>query len=1058
MAKALHPFMKQPDTLGVQVFATPTLDATAFADLLRLRSLNWLEIAGSPVPIEWLKAVAGVDTGRLCLAVQQPAVALIDDFVRALVAIVKGSGAWELDMGKAAIDGPTCARVLACCDDQDHVHVRLSPEVVALLSQGQHTVGWLEVQMADETPRAALAFMGMAASPAFIKVLGVCGVRRLVVHGPVDLVQWVGELDRYTAVQRKPMPLEYVDAGFVTRTGVEPEEALVSLERNDEIVAVTPLPLSTSVNGYSPLDAVVVKRLAALRAVHEDAQEQAVLLANENWVRLAATTGPVFAEAVSALAGLLGKESTLGEFVACVRLRFPVVFTPAFTLAPSPDLTQTGLRCKLEFLNDTVLPEGLVKAVIAKRLSLHPQEKKLLLRALIDAQLLYRPLTRDEGRMLGHSLQKEWVLDGGMLDDHFPQVYRKPTARLPAVTGTAVRMPDDPQERWALVSPYTHAGYDALVQTLHVRLGRTRAALAKIPASEPDKKDLCLRAIKAFLLIHELLTIGVLQPTFMTEPVCAQIAIELLVLGQGKLLRHILPAGTNWYVDARAVQNASALAELHPWPEPQRECGLCFTHALVEGSLQRLVDLAGGVAPDKLTLTLLLTDSVDATRRDAVVQVIESRPGLAMQLQASRNERIPLDEWGLVFQRIQKLEIGHVDLTSIWDINESAYPVLIDFVQASRVSNARVVSCDVAFTQKLVACKSWNKLWVTTSRDLANYFMTKAVSAKTLRLTVSGDDAQQCAEDMIGSCRDLERVEIVNTSVNVAALTRGLDKSRSVTSVKIRPAEASDEDEKAAAMLLWRNPWIIDIELLPPVVNGVAQRLPITQVLQQEFEKTAARNLLRDSEAFRMGAGKGFGWSLGDGLELGIGHAPSFVRKAHPFTDIGALMGGMLDVASARALSQTHKAAYRESQAVWQMEIERLGDLIAPSVERVAFVDEVNRRILAWGLGGEPVVLKTNEEKLPITVPQKILILRSAGLHDSVCELVLRRRLTRMLALPDAVVLSGRTRRAVQQDHDSIHSLLEALAYFGDMPAETWLSKVMGVDVQPLPTPTQGHV
>ncbi|MDO9437191.1 hypothetical protein [Hydrogenophaga sp.] len=975
---------------------------------------------------------------RVAASTTQEAIA---DFVSALIEIIPKSKVRQLHIGTCAMDGKTSARLLACRRDWQSFMVCFSPEVSALLGQGQHRIGWLELYMADETPQAALAFMQHMSSPQCLQLLHCSGAYQLVVHGPVDLVAWVEEMDRYTTRHSIGKLLEFFQASFLTAQGADAEAALASLERNGRVVGMSCLPLSNAVSGYVPLSATQVSRLSNPSTTTIMAlQQQAHAVGAQAQAALAQAR----VDTILALTRLLGNQFTLQSlFDYLVSPENTLIKSRTYKLEPTI-LANTSPGFKLQILGDAEFDITLLQVALTARLRAFPPEIEPTLDALIQVQSLtarlMQPRSLDEWRALGRRYQSDWGLGGGGEVDGSEFEDVTPRQNPGVAEPRMVPLPPAVADRWALIEPGTQAGFAAFVQTLNARIQVLDAAVM----AGTHGPDAVARREAAFLIRHFLMPAAAPRTLRVLNAQMAEfMAKELLRAGQGKLLRHLLPAGLKWFLHVRE-DVAAALKQVAPWPVSQSECFLTVHPDLSDEALEQVVQFAAGVPAKQLTLQIELGRAAVARHCDALVRIVASKPGLRLSLGWSFAKPIVSESWMPFFVRLQKLPVGRIHLAQMENPDPQLLPALLDVIRGSGVRTLALISCSEALARGVLTCQAWDSLEVRTSETLADVFKEKMVSAKVLVLQLAATEHQQHAEDIIATCKDLERVEVDGYPINIAVLARGLERSHAVLSARCTPAQPSAQDRQMAVASFRRNPWIIDIQLEPLQLNGRLQRVPFLAGLQRQVKAVVDVNRLRYSPLFRTGAGRGVGMSPGAALPM----------------DVWAHIGGFLDLKSARSLSLTNRAAYAASQEAWRMEIHRLADLFAPHVAYGTFSLAVARRIVAWKLGGVP---PTRDTKTTIVfmdlVQQKIWGLRKAGVDDSVIVLALGRRLARVLPRTDPSNVSNtsnvwnlsqtrETGEADEREAAHIYDLLKGLASMGAIPAEVWLLEGMGVDVR----------
>ncbi|MDO9437194.1 hypothetical protein [Hydrogenophaga sp.] len=897
----------------------------------------------------------------------------------------------------------------------------------------------LEVRAAHGTAEGRLACMPRVVSAEFMALLHVCGVAQLVVKGPVDLVGWVEEMDRYASSHPITRLLLSFEASFVVPIGADTDAALTSLERNGRIVEVVILPMVSAPEGFSPLDPAAESRMAVMNTFNTLAQHHLRAQSAKAKDAVAEVFRQARATAVKALANLLNEAVSCGQVVDYLRAPDSFLIQPCVASDFGDIFTQKVLVQKLWTLKSANLDAGLLRAAIIARLQALPLETEPLLKALIETQLLPAPSDTDAWRTLGLHFRKTWALQSTS------PVERWLPGREPWPTGTAawaaraVQLPAEDEARWALVEPSSQAGFEALGRLLELHMYELNKTAKENPSApnfnQTHEHREALRVIRTFL------EKGGLGSYHMTFSVCAYAAAFLQFRNQGRLLRHLVPAGASWQLSATDDAEAAALADVYPWPEPNSNCILRLSPALSNASLEVVSRFASSVPPDKLLLVVSLAEPVSGHWSDVLMKLMASNPGLGLGLSGHSAPSSPPDGWMAFLDRLQQAPIGRISLIRVQDGDGKLLPALLDTIRRVGVTSANLTACSEALTRGIASCHGWESLVVQTSRAEADGFMRAhtPILTKSLHLVMKGDDAQQCAEDMIGACKDLATLEVSGDAMNIAHLARGLKKAGSVASVTFEPAAVSSEDEQEAAELFRRNSSIIECIFKEPSARGVWQMSPISLNLLRLVQGVIEANQFRDSEWFRKGAGAGLAVSLSRPLPA----------------DVGSRIGNMLDVSAARALSLVNKAAYTGSQEVWRAEIETLADLLSSGVTIKHFVAAVNERVPLWNMRDGKWVAQPTTENTDAVVT-KIQVLRTARVPDAVIGMALRCLLTRTLSEPHTVSSNSSSgdQTAAVHKRETLYALLQGLAYVGTMQPQTWLRKGLGIDLSNPPQTT----
>lgn len=262
-------------------------------------------------------------------------------------------------------------------------------------------------------------------------------------------------------------------------------------------------------------------------------------------------------------------------------------------------------------------------------------------------------------------------------------------------------------------------------------------------------------------------------------------------------------------------------------------------------------------------------------------------------------------------------------------------------------------------------------------------------------------------------------------SKDAVQLARALDRNRWVESVECQPAMVNVQQAREALTLLRQNPSILHVNVMPaPMNNGL---LPLDAHLLNGLFALTTRHRLRHPDLSAVGFGRGFGWSLGDGQQLGLRAGLGYTPNARPFVDPGALIGRFLDPASAQALAMTSKATYVGWHNAWEIEIDRLaalfdltdhGEFMARLVSQLTHLSETYTSLAGQNPGG-PYSGRA--------ILDKVYDMGVAGVPTVAIGQAIGRRLL--------------------SDPGSSRDYLEALAYIGVMPPGWWLKEGLGIDV-----------
>lgn len=1011
--RKLQTFVQCPLQLSVHVHGERLVDsetASAWKSLLQLRPLNNLSIDGNPFPPELLKALPGLEANCISLSILQPAPASTSTstststsasasasfFEEVLLQLVQASGAKTLNLSNSAMDGRICAELVKCRQQWEQLTVRLSPEVTELLSLGQHKIAHLSLQ-----PVATM----FHATPAFMKLLQVCHVGQLSVNAAVDIGQWMVVMEHHASSSGSPLPLGILAACCLVKNGDDMVEALSAFERISTLVVV-PWAMPLVVEGYEPMKADVALRLLTIS--HAKAQAQAVQRLAAQWV-----VQPLSDASITRITGFLVPLLDANLNVEEVRQRLASSQSPwkldMAPIAPLPSLPN-ALGHKLGLLERAGVPVDMVRTAIAIKLSGEPTiTVHDACMAFIEAQVFRRERKPHEWRAMGMGHLKTWMAS----DNSNDWMLQPPDPAHVPLAGLGPTAPSRTVDRptMELLKPRGLAGVFELEQYFATK-GRSY--------QENGRYDEGAALLRIASWIHN----GFAKFSFDVFDT-RSLARVMLDEGEHRLLGHIMPTRDAWTLPVLTSAAATTLAAVGA-PKDDCEVVLELAPSLAGSDLRQVGVYAKRVNPSMLMLRTVVTPEAASEFWDALAALIASLPGLRWEMIQSDQEDLPAQELVGLLRKVQTTPMRGLSLHGLPQVDEPLLQAFRDTVTGSGMRELSVTNCDEEVALRLLPGHSWQLIHVTATHALAERVETEGLRANALTLAVSSDDPDggRNAESIIGNCKGLETL-VVDGPINILNLARALYTSGSVYSVRCERWGGSPQDQREAAKWFDRNAVIARFHAQASGVyrNGGLYR---STSLGRDIDRVILRNMFRDSNAFRVGAGRGWGRSMAAAMQGLLG--------VEALSDAGGFVGNRLDRVSALALSATSKAAYAESRQPWQGQIDQLALLLKPDATYVDLCNHLNTLHANKVLGERPEEVALHPSN---PVLSKVVAMRLAGMHDTVIALVLARTLFLLLNTP-------RDQRT--NDHDAaIPQLLEALAYVGRVPPEKWLKEGVGI-------------
>lgn len=1003
---ALREFLLRPAELDVTLtrgFAEDKAGMASLAQVLKLRPLNGFTLDGERFEPDILTPLVGVAAHAVVLGLCCPSDGARPQQEDALVALLSKSGAVELDLSGVHIRDALALRLLSCRAAWDRVVMDGGKAFLEWQALDQGRVGQLEWH--PSTVQGGECWGNLSIN--FLRTLHAAGVHTLNVHGFVDLCAAMHVMELYAREHNPLRFLEEFSGCFWVSDDVETER-LVALHRyNRRFNAMVHVPSHTAahIQGYHQIDDDTVARLNAINrsshAIEDPGRDREI--------------ERVWPEAVQAIGALLAPGRTLPE--VCRYLKAPPQWVvPAVQINDQYDdwsPTSSVLLSKLLYFNVSGLRSDKLREAIGLRLRAEPDLIPDMCQAVIQVPWNMRDRRPDAWQDLGHRYERRWLSEGmnaTLVSDASPVVPAwQPTA--PSKPDRLVQLPQVPNTD--LVEPGNAHG----VAQLDRRMQEIQA--------QPDN----FAELSAARLIRTFLATGAIDPALLNDRAASKAASMLMALGQVKLLRHIVPAHTVWQMPFPTPANATALKGMAPWPDKTSRCLVNVQSLRGAQGVLDIATLAHSMAPEQLGLGVYMDSHADASFWNELATLVKRREGLTFGLFVGQAFSPDAEAWNALtgfLTQVHKtpVKLKELLLDGFADVPPAVEDAIVAVINSSRIDCMSVNRVSDPFARRVMACRPWRRLWIEPTRAMAGCVLKGAVHAETLRLNLRLEHAWEHTEDVVRACKGLKAIEFEGGPVNILALARLLDKNPSITAIKCALEMDSHENANEALALLQRNKSLIRIEENKDVGFLLARAPRLDMVSWVNLFRLVNGNRLFRPELVGRGAGRGFGLGLKNRHGLG--------------SDVFEHMGSFLDLRSALALSATSKSAYAGSRRGMETEIDKLADLLAPQVSFDAFSADMQARLNAGMLVGDP----PRGPYSPFLFHDKLRDMRRAGVPHAVIVQVLGRRLA-------SVVSPADTARRVLSEEEGAHlmQLLETLAFVGEIPPRVWLEKGLGIDV-----------
>ncbi|MDO9438227.1 hypothetical protein [Hydrogenophaga sp.] len=929
---------------------------------------------------------------------------------KALEALVKGSGATALDVTDASIAPLLAVRLLACRDRWAAVHVLYTGTdsvVHQQLAKGQQQIDRLELHLPEGssflTPDSALLRMLMAT-----------GVRTLVVHGPLDLFVLAVIMQSTSGPDDHLLEfhLHRLEACFVVSEHADVGWTMASLFRTRGIDELQHKPMPVERAGYTPIDADAACRLASRSSSKRMALAAAEGAANRH--RLAAESrrfdvSKEWSDAARAIGALLAPDQSL------LALR-RYVQSPANTLVPKKtafnvalaDPRSLLLNDKLRELISIGAPHALLRAALALHLeNADAEELDSVCKTLILMQFPLLPLRPEAWQALSRGFKVRW------LSERLGPTELS-TVSPPADADRAAEPPRGEHKPRALTMPS-----GGVAELLVPRGEAARVAWLERVSQLP--RDAATTAVV------RLLVTGRCAIARMDDE--QQLAFTNLLLreGQWKLLAHMVPTRPRWVLQALTPHAASMLEQMKPWPSATSACHIVLSSSLSAPCIQQVSKLANSVPGGRLSLAIDLGSRGRADGWDHLAKLVNASRCRDLTFIESSPDAAPATLVGF-FNSIQAEQLEHLSIQRFGDRSPQLTGALVGFVRRTSVHELNIGACSEAITQALVTCRPWHVLSAEMSSTLAHALRKGGATVRELYLLGTSFDDMRRVAPMVKSIAGLKKLHVLGAPMNLTTLAEVLNAQPSIESVDSRLSMTSSKQAAEAIALIRQHTAFRHIDSRPwKAGQNEFGGAPLDEPTWEALTALTFRSALRYPKAFSVGAGGGFGASLGDGARLGLGGSPSFQRGVRPFTDPGKIIGSLLDPRSAQALSITSKTAYMASSQPWEKHIDALAGLLVPAVDMGAVLDYL-------AVLGKTVTLDDTEDD------------RSAdkGTQD---DQMLEKVVNMWARGVPLTVLAEAIGRGLVHSLAPTERLLEVLAFLGVMPSRQWLTTGLGIDV-----------
>ncbi len=937
-----------------------------------------------------------------------PANASAAEVEAVLVALVQWSGATSLDVTDPSIDAPLAARLLACGAHWATVQARNESAVHELLAQGQHKIDRLELQL----PQGSAM---LAPDAVFLKMLMATGVKALVVHGLLDLLSLAASAQAGSALDG--LRLAHIEACFVVPDDADVGWTIASLSRHHSVGDMLHKPMPLAVAGYTPLGAQAAQQLASrstsarmARAAAEGAANRRFLAAESRRYDVSET----WSEAVGTLGDLLARGRSMRALVQ-------YVLSPANTLIPKgrwlapgvavPD--SSSLQDKLRELLETGAPVALLRAALAEMLRGADDEAvERVCQALVLTRFPLNAQPPEAWQTLAQGFKPHRISNGVS----------------PMALSEISAPPDSAPDAEPVRSE--HASVALAIPRGHI------AALV-VPSGEASRTALLQRFVQmprsaATAEVVRLLATGICDVADMDH--MQQLAFTSLLLAQGqwKLLAHMVPARSHWALQAFTPEMAATLEKMAPWPSATSTCQIVTSSALAASCVRQLGTLATSVLPERLSVVIDIKPNGDAQVWESLAELVTSSGCRDLTLNESPDVAVPTDAVIGFLNSLAAEKLEHLALMGISDRTTPLSAALLGFVRRSAARALTISWCGDALTQAVVTSRPWNVLVATLTPSLVQVVRKGGVTARELCVMGTRPDHMPQIKGVVASTHGLKTLQIMGTPVELKTLAEILKAQPSIEGVNCALSMTSRKRADEGLALMRQNTafrHIGNFEWVPAEEDQDAS--PLDRQTWDALVELTFRHALRYPKRFAVGAGSGFGASLGNGALLGLGDSPFFQRAARPFIDPGKTIGSLLDPRSAQALSLTSKAAYMASGQAWEAQIDALADLLAPDIG----LDKVSAYLAV--LARTVTLDETAGESVPSTDPAADLILEKVmGMARE--------------GVPWSVLVEMIGHR-LGKEGASTPRLLEALAFLGAMPSRQWLTEGLGIDLDSPP-------
>lgn len=988
----------------------------ALADELRPHTFPILQLDFGPQSVESLRALTGIGAEKICIGedpVRRSAQADWDAYGSVLATLIERSGARQLAVQAQSFPGEVIARMVSARKRWETVEIPFTSGLNPG-SFGECSIDRLQLNLGGHM---------LQPTPEFMQALRASKVREVVVDGLFD-VSTLGLFLQSTL--GKGFSLTLLQGTLVYRDGSDIRQTLLALAHDLGIERVVhtqrhvdPPP------GYqllSPQDAQfleaqnVSNQALIGRRLHGDATENAGA-----WDRAVKVISHALKHDLSAQALLDHLNTSQNMSVSFHDLSWmPPELAHAIPLAYKLKLFQA-----YDFF-----PEQQIRDAVQYRLHEAPTEASGLCQAMIVARYPSPKCSTADWMRMKADNKQQWTLANKdpLFQDRFAPAEligsggTTTTTTAATTTTTTATNTTTTAATSTAIAPVSVSGG---AQTVHAKAAEiTRRLYESLSARSKQNVDAFIagtvqrnphvaQELNGFLieLFHYGRLTSRVQNSRLTEP----LSVDLLRNGEFELLRYMATLFPRVLIYAWDANDIQRLAQLSDTVNQGGQYTLALhtnaPAAVVDGALA----FAASLPVNQLTISLHVEAGTEAQFLSKAANFLLKHAGLRLYL--TQNGQDPLLTWHLA------RFLDAIPANSLSAIGFDRGLRQVDDSLLKRVSAAVVRSgatklllgWDIgpqAADMLLASRTPWQEIDIALTPEHKAHFKAGKVSTPLLRITHTADVDIDDALSATG----LETLELSSLmTFPFLEMARRLHRAQGIRFVKCALTFTDERQFLEGLDLLMRRP-PLHLEITNDVASDYARRL----------QKALLGRSVRDPSLAIEGVGKGWTYGIATALQLND-------EKGALFDALGRI-GRFLDPQSARALAQTHKAAYDGYMQAWRSEVSVMAGWLSPTVSYDKFqkylLDRVNGQSPYNHLGGS----------LAETHPGQLALSKAIALHA--------------VGMPsDAIAMAIRLQLNEELNEDTSHAqgLLEALAYIDAIPASVWLKDVygIGVSVQP---------